>query len=43
MRHDLKNAYEAINCVLLKEPGTPVIDIPVDENEIRDALLKIDA
>ena len=43
MRQDKKNADEAINCVLLKEPGAPVIDIPVEENEIRDALLKIDA
>ena len=43
MRQDKKNANEAINCVLLKEPGAPVIDIPVEENEIRDALLKINA
>ncbi|MBQ7711027.1 MAG: 3-dehydroquinate synthase [Bacteroidales bacterium] len=40
MRHDKKNAEGTIRCVLLKEPGCPVIDIPLDEMEIRDALLK---
>jgi 3-dehydroquinate synthase len=41
MRQDKKNADGEIRCVLLKEPGAPVIDLAVDENEIRDALLKI--
>lgn len=41
MRQDKKNADGEIRCVLLKEPGVPVIDLAVDENEIRDALLKI--
>lgn len=40
MRHDKKNAEETIRCVLLKEPGCPVIDVPLDEMEIRDTLLK---
>ena len=41
MRQDKKNADGEIRCVLLKELGAPVIDLAVDENEIRDALLKI--
>ena len=41
MRSDKKNAEGEIRCVLLQEPGAPVIDLTVDENEIRDALLKI--
>ena len=41
MRQDKKNAEGEIRCVLLKELGAPVIDLPIDENEIRDALLKI--
>ncbi len=41
MRHDKKNVEGEIRCVLLQEPGAPVIDLAVDENEIRDALLKI--
>ena len=41
MRQDKKNADGEIRCVLLKEVGAPVIDLAVDENEIRDALLKI--
>jgi len=40
MRHDKKNAADEIRCVLLKEPGCPVIDVPIDEMEIRDTLLK---
>lgn len=39
MRVDKKNSSGLINCVLLKSIGEPVIDVPVDENEIRDALL----
>jgi 3-dehydroquinate synthetase len=41
MRQDKKNASGEICCVLLQDMGVPVIDIAVDENEIRDALLKI--
>ena len=41
MRQDKKNAGGEIHCVLLQELGAPVIDLAVDENEIRDALLKI--
>ena len=41
MRRDKKNAEGEIRCVLLQEPGAPVIDLAVDEKEIRDALLKI--
>lgn len=41
MRQDKKNADGEIRCVLLKEVGAPVIDLAVDESEIRDALLKI--
>ncbi len=41
MRQDKKNAEGQIRCVLLQELGAPVIDLAVDENEIRDALLKI--
>ena len=41
MRQDKKNANNEIRCVLLQELGAPVIDLAVDENEIRDALLKI--
>ena len=41
MRHDKKKSEGEIRCVLLQELGAPVIDLPIDENEIRDALLKI--
>lgn len=41
MRQDKKNAEGEIRCVLLQELGAPVIDLAVDENEIRDALLSI--
>lgn len=41
MRQDKKNSGEEIRCVLLQEVGAPVIDLTVDENEIRDALLKL--
>ena len=40
MRQDKKNADGLILCVLLQEVGAPVIDVAIDENEIRDALLK---
>lgn len=41
MRQDKKNANGDILCVLLQDLTAPVIDLPVPENEIRDALLKI--
>jgi 3-dehydroquinate synthase len=41
MRQDKKNAEGEIRCVLMQELGAPVIDLAVDENEIRDALIKI--
>ena len=40
MRQDKKNCDGLILCVLLQEVGAPVIDVAIDENEIRDALLK---
>ncbi len=41
MRCDKKNANGQILCVLLQDIVVPVIDVEVDENEIRDALLKL--
>lgn len=41
MRQDKKNRDGLILCVLLQEVGVPVIDVAVDENEIRDTLLNI--
>ena len=41
MRQDKKNAEGLILCVLLQQIGVPVIDVPVDENEIRDTLLSL--
>lgn len=41
MRHDKKNSDGQIRCVLLQAPGTPVIDVALDENEVRDAILKL--
>lgn len=41
MRHDKKNEEQQIRCVLMKEVGVPVVDVPVDENEVRDALLHL--
>lgn len=41
MRSDKKNSDGQIMCVLLQELGAPVIDVAVDENEIRDALLSL--
>lgn len=40
MRQDKKNVDDEIRCVLLQEIGAPVIDIAIDENELRTALLK---
>lgn len=41
IRQDKKCADGQIHCVLLQELGAPVIDLAVDENEVRDALLHI--
>ena len=41
MRQDKKNREGLILCVLLQDIGVPVIDVAVNENEIRDALLQI--
>lgn len=41
MRQDKKNRSGNILCVLLHQVGTPVIDLPVDENLIRQTLLRL--
>ena len=41
MRQDKKSVDGLILCVLLQEIGTPVIDVLIDENEIRDTLLHL--
>lgn len=41
MRQDKKNSDGLIMSVLLQEPGVPVIDVALNENEVRDALLKL--
>lgn len=41
MHHDKKNADGLILCVLLQEIGVPIIDVIIDDNEIRDALLHL--
>lgn len=40
MRQDKKNRDGLILCTLLKDVGVPVIDVAIDENEVRDALLQ---
>lgn len=47
MRNDKKATIDEdrntiINCVLLQQIGAPVIDLPISENEIRQALLRMD-
>ncbi|MBQ9587438.1 MAG: 3-dehydroquinate synthase [Bacteroidales bacterium] len=39
MRQDKKNRGGQILCTLLQDVGTPVIDVAIDDNEVRDALL----
>lgn len=39
MRQDKKNHDGLILCTLLQKVGVPVIDVAIDENEVRDALL----
>ncbi|MBR3529149.1 MAG: 3-dehydroquinate synthase [Bacteroidales bacterium] len=41
IRHDKKNQEGLILCVLLQSAGVPVVDVAVDENEMRDALLSL--
>jgi len=41
MRADKKNRDGLILCVLLRDFAEPVIDVAIDENEVRDALLQI--
>ncbi|MBQ2508363.1 MAG: 3-dehydroquinate synthase [Bacteroidales bacterium] len=41
MRADKKNVDGMILCVLLQSLGLPLIDVPVDENEIRDTILSL--
>ncbi len=41
MRQDKKSAEGKILCVLLQDLGSPVINVAVDQNEVRDALLKV--
>jgi len=41
MHQDKKNASGSLRCVLLQELGAPVIDIDIDDNEVRDAMLRI--
>ena len=41
MHQDKKNTADGLRCVLLQEPGAAVIDVTVDDNEVRDALLKL--
>lgn len=42
MRQDKKNASGTIRCVLLQDLGAAMIDVEVSDNEIRDALLRLD-
>lgn len=41
MRQDKKNAEGQIRCVLLQDLCAPVIDLPIDENEIRAAFMRL--
>lgn len=41
IQQDKKNANGFILCVLLKDLGVPVINVAIDDNEVRDTLLKI--
>lgn len=42
MRQDKKNASGTVRCVLLQDLGAAMIDVEVSDNEIRDALLRLD-
>ena len=41
MHQDKKNADGSVRCILLQEPGAAVIDLEINDNEIRDALLRL--
>ena len=41
MHQDKKNTAGSLRCVLLQELGAPVIDVEVNDNEVRDAFLKL--
>ena len=41
MHQDKKNTAGSLRCVLLQELGAPVIDVEVNDNEVRDALLRM--
>ena len=41
MHQDKKSADGELRCVLLQEPGAAVIDLPVSDHEVRDALLQL--
>lgn len=41
MRHDKKNEQEQVLGVLMQEVSVPVIRVALDDNEIRDSLLRI--
>ncbi len=41
MRNDKKNVGGSILCVMLQDVGEPVIDVAIDELEVRDALLAV--
>lgn len=41
MHQDKKAQDGTLHCVLLQEIGAAVIDVPITDNEVRDALLKV--
>ncbi|MBR4772883.1 MAG: 3-dehydroquinate synthase [Bacteroidales bacterium] len=41
MHQDKKNTAGSLRCVLLQELGAPVIDVEINDNEVRDALLRL--
>ena len=41
MHQDKKSEDGTLHCVLLQEIGAAVIDVPLTDNEVRDALLKV--
>ena len=41
MRQDKKNADGDIRCVLLQDWETPVINVGIEDNEVRDTLLRV--
>ena len=43
IHHDKKNGDGNTRCVLLQDIGVPMIDVDVNDNELRDTLLKLDS